>query len=317
MKCARCSAEIPVQSQFCLRCGTPVRAAAPPPTGPALAAPAAAFPAPQRDNRLLVGVIVALLAAVAAMAGFLIHGALTQKPSSTGGGQLVQAPGTGGAGSLVQAPSPALPGAPVQAPADSNPNKVMQQPAAQVNVADIDDYLRFVKRIEATKQQMAHDLDARLTRMAVNTTVGGIKEGLRGTNDPSPAGDPSMSNITPEGTRSLSKDIEAQFNRLTSEFVQRVPPPNCVTLRDRYYKHLGLLQGRLVKLAGVFDEIQTDPSAALERVKRMQGQSGDIDDSADSADRALGEICRQYKLEKEFEIKGDKSPNSVEGFGGP
>jgi hypothetical protein len=302
MKCARCSAEIPAQSQFCLRCGTPIQRSGPPTgVGPA----AAAYPAARQNNKPLIATAAILLLAILGIAGYMLRN------------RLVQAPGNSSTGALVQAPGDLRAGAPVQAPADSNPNKVVQAPvptAPAVNTAEINDYLQFLKGIEQRKQQMAHDLDARLSSMALKTVTGTLQEGLRGTEDPNPGGDPNVKNITPAGTADIAKQIDEEFNRLTYDFQQKLPPPSCVELRNRYYTHLGNLAASLTKMAGIFAEIQTSPNDAYAKVKQMQGQSGNIDDSADSAERALAAVCKKYQLEKDFEIKGDKSPSEALGL---
>ena len=79
MKCARCSAEVPRQSQFCLRCGTPINAAnnyAPPASPQGYMAPSA--PA---NNRSMLAVIGALVVAVLAMAAWMVKSSLAQKPA--------------------------------------------------------------------------------------------------------------------------------------------------------------------------------------------------------------------------------------------
>lgn len=295
MKCARCSAEIPAQSQFCLRCGTPIHMPVQP-----IAAPAA-FPAPKSNNRPLIATVVVLLLAVLGLAGFLVRGALTQQTAKPSDGKLVQAPGEGGAGALVQAPGNSRPGAPVQAPADSNPNKVAQAPAPVINTADIDDYLRFVRRIEEQKMALTkQELAAALTSQAQQLG----KQAEAATDD-------QKSKEYLPGVARESGGIEQQWDRLSRTFAARVPPPSCVSLRDAYYAYLGKVQSMFVKYHNALAEAQSDPSKAIAALTAMQGSaSSDADNAARAADDALYDICRKYNLRKEFDIKTDPSSST-------
>ena len=103
MKCARCSDEIPSQSQFCLRCGAPVKGAA---TTSGRAAGSAAVPlaAPRPNNRTpyVIGALLVLLAAGAGLLAF--RSQMTQKPGKASSGTMVQAPGASNGSGLLQSP---------------------------------------------------------------------------------------------------------------------------------------------------------------------------------------------------------------------
>ncbi len=138
MKCARCSAEVPRQSQFCLRCGTPINAAAnyAPPV-----AQHAPMPLPTNNQRPLYAIIGLLAVAVLAMVGWMVKSSLAQKPGETKGSSLVQAPAQTSPGPLVQAPGETTAQTPIIAPPT--------QPTQKPDYSDIDDYLRFVRQVEA------------------------------------------------------------------------------------------------------------------------------------------------------------------------
>ena len=295
MKCARCSAELPAQSQFCLRCGTPVSRTAPPLNG---LPSAAALPATRHGNRPLVATVTLVILALLVLAGFIVRGALTQQAARSSNGQLVQAPGEGGAGALVQAPGNSRPGAPVQAPADSNPNKVVQVPATAINTSDIDDYLRFVKRIEEQKLALTkQELAAALTSSA--SQLGKQAEA---------ATDDQKSKDYLPSVANESAGIEREWDNVSKAFASRVPPANCVALRDAYYAYLGKVEGMFVKYHRALADAQTDPSKAIAALTAMQGSaSADADRAARDADDALYEICKKYNLHKEFDIKTDPS----------
>lgn len=295
MKCARCSAEIPAQSQFCLRCGTPIHA-----TGlPAHAAPAAAvFPAPRQTNKPLIAAVTVLLLAILGVAAFFVNSALTQKAANRSNGQLVQAPGEGGAGALVQAPGNSHPSAPVQAPADSDPNRIVQAPKLTINTADIDDYLRFVKRCEDQKMVLIkQELAA-----ALASSAGQLAKQAEAATD-----DQKSKDYLP-GVAKESTGFEADWNNLTKVFTGRTPPQSCIQLHDAYYAHLGKIQGQFAAYHSALATAQSDPNKALQALTAMQGTASvEADKSARSADDELYDICKKYNLRKEYDIKTDPS----------
>ena len=295
MKCARCSAEIPAQSQFCLRCGTPLHATAMPMnTAPV----ASASPAPPRTNKPLIAAITVLVLAILGVAAFFVRSALTQKAANPNSGQLVQAPGEGGAGALVQAPGDSHAGAPVQAPADSNPNRVVQKPAPVINTAEIDDYLRFVKGIEEqkiglVKQELAAALASQAGQLAKQAEA---------------ATDDQKSKDYLPGVAKENSGFAGDWDRLTRAFNGRVPPQSCIQLHDAYYSHLGKIQGQFAAYQNALATAQSDPNKALQALTAMQGTASvEADKSARAADDELYDICRKYNLRKEFDIKTDPS----------
>jgi len=294
MKCARCSAEIPAQSQFCLRCGTPLQTT----ILPTHAAPvSAAFPAPSQSNKGLITAVVVLVVAVLGLGAFLLKGMLAQQPAKSGSGQLVQAPGAPGPGMLVQAPGETH-AAPVQAPADANPNKTIQQPAPVVNTAEIDDYLKFVRGIEERKMALTkQELSAALV-----SSAGQLGKQADAAND-----DEKSKQYLP-GVAKESAGIEGEWDNLSRTFAARQPPQSCIGLRDAYYAYLGKVQGMFVKYHSALAEAQSDPSKAISALTAMQGTaSAEADAAARAADDALYDICKKYNLRKEFEIKTDPS----------
>ena len=147
MKCSRCSAEIPLQSQFCLRCGTAISNTAANPSGyiPQISMSA---PTSNRNMIIVIGVLCALLLG---LGGYVVMG--MQKASSNKNAGMVQSPGTGGAPGLVQAPAQSAPSGMMQAPADIPPAKIVQEPSAP-SPTEIIDYLQFLKQIETSKQAL-------------------------------------------------------------------------------------------------------------------------------------------------------------------
>lgn len=297
MKCTRCSAEIPAQSQFCLRCGLPLRPGA---GASAAGPPAAAIPQPAQNNRALVIVSGILALALIALLAFVGYGYLTQKPSNAGGGQLVQAPGAPGAGTLVQAPANPGSGASIQAPAEPTKSP-LTAPAQKVNTSEIDDYLRFVKGCEDQKMT--------ITRKQLADTLANYA-GQLGKQAEAATDDQKSKDYLPSVSRD-SAQYDKQWDDLVKYFNTRTPPSSCVELHDKYYAYLGKTEGMFVKLSSALAEAQSDPNKALQSLTGMQGAaSAEADAAARSADDALYDICKKYGLRKEFDIKTDPSSSS-------
>jgi hypothetical protein len=248
-----------------------------------------AFPAPRQSNKALIAAIVVLLLALLGAVGFMLRN------------RLVQAPGDSRTGALVQAPGELRGGAPVQAPADSNPNKIVQVPAPVINTAAIDDYLRFVKRIE--EQKMA--LTKQELASALASQAGSLAKQAEAATD-----DQKSKEYLPTMAHE-SAATEPAWDNLTKTFAARVPPPECVSLRDAYYAYLGKVEAQFVKLHSAYAEAQSDPGKALNTLTSMQGTASvEADNAARAADDALDDICRKYSLRKEFKIETDPSAST-------
>jgi len=282
MKCARCSAEVPSHSQFCLRCGTPTNAAA------AYHAPAPSYAAPvPANNRPLIATVGVLALAVVIMAAFMVQSALTQKPGKVSTPSLVQAPATSAPGPLIQAPGDTKPATPVLAP-----------PApAEPDYSAINDYLKFVRQVEVTKQGLIH----RELASALSQYGNMMAEQVKAATD-----DEASKDFLPNINKN-PQNFSAEWNRLSQIFVQRVPPQGCVKLRDLYYSHLGSIQGMFNKIHDATASANNGQSSdALGALTSMMGTaSSQADQTAAAADDELADICRACKLEKTFKVATD------------
>ena len=298
MKCSRCSAEIPAQSQFCLRCGTPVRGNVPAMAGPVRPSAPIAQMAPPKSSRNPMLAIVALLVLAVLGLGAMV---LIQKAGRSDPGKLVAAPANAGNGGLVQKPAEATSGATVQAPAETKPNAIVPQPDnAQPFPADIDDYLKFVKRIERQKQALigTETGDALLMMTQAKALSATIEE-----KDYTDA----FKNM-----KSTMQKNSQDWNALTQEFNNRQPPPACVDLRNKFLNQLGKIQAALYAVNDAISQVQTNPSNVLHDLTQMQGKtSADVDSSIEAADSALADVCDKYRLKKDFEIRGDSGSNGL------
>ncbi len=158
MKCARCTADLPAQSRFCLQCGTPVPTGVPqvskPEAAPAFSTPASAS-ARSGANRGLKTAVACLAAAVIVLALIASKG-LFHSPGSSHKGSLVNAPGESNGNGLLQSPGVSNNAPLLQSPGTSQaPPSLTQNPdQGPPRAADVEDYLRFVKEVEARKQKM-------------------------------------------------------------------------------------------------------------------------------------------------------------------
>jgi hypothetical protein len=298
MKCARCSAEIPRQSQFCLRCGNPVSAAYNP--APGATSMPASVPPPTANRNLMIVIAVLVLALVGVL-GAVVGGKLLQKPGQTDTGQLVQAPGAAGQGTLVQAPAASNPAPIVQAPGDTQPPTIVQSPSQPtVNTTDIDDYLKFVRQIETLKQKLIHDELGNALEMM--TQAKGLSASI----------DEDQYNSTFQGLGKDTNKIADDWNQLTAKFRDRQPPEACADLRNKYLDQLAKIQAQIVEVNTALNKVQSDPSAALHTLTTMSGTaSAEADAAAQSADDALADVCKKYNLSKDFSVRTDSGSASL------
>lgn len=289
MKCARCSAEVPSQSQFCLRCGTPIHRPGVQPGGLAATAPMAAPQASTNRTALITIILLALLAA--GLGVMVVRGQLTQKAGQSDNGKLVMAPGAGNNSRMVQAPG------------ESEGSKVVQTPGETApNPSDVEDYLAFLKKIEAKKQTMIRKQTGDALVMLTKAQMLGAT-------------------IDEDQYKSTFEDMNKQmnysaddWNALTAEFQQRTPPPSCQDLHDKYYDQLGKVQGAITAVNDALVNVHTNPSAAVHALTDMQGKtSQEVDKSISDADDALADVCNKYHLKKDFDIRGDSASSSMFG----
>ena len=286
MKCARCSAEVPRQSQFCLRCGTPINAAAN--YAPPIAQQVPIAPAPS-NQRPLYAVIGVLVLAVLALAGWMVKSSLAQKPGETRTTSMIQAPAVTAPLPLIQAPGETNPQTPIIAPPT--------QSAQKADYSYIDDYLRFVRQVERTKSSLIH----RQLAETLSQYAGMMAKQVEAATD-----DEKSAEFLPNINRNPA-NLSGEWNKLTQVFLARRPPQECVELHDKYYDHLGKIQGMFNKVHDAVSQANNGQSGdALNALTAMMGTaSSEADESARSADDALDDICRQYKLEKTFKIQTD------------
>jgi hypothetical protein len=222
-------------------------------------------------------------------------------------GGLLQAPGQGTAGGLVQAPGEAKGGGLVQAPGQAPSGKAIQAPGE--NPADVDDYLKFLKRIEASKQRLirAQLGDALAMLPMAQMMRAEIEE--------------SRLNQSIESFDKKFSRMAEDWNALTGEFQKRVPPESCRDLHSKYYVQLSKMQQYVLEtqeslnmaLKSITESMQGSggggiPQDQLSKLSDLKGKAGpEMDEAIRKADDSLADVCDRYKLRKEFDIRGDSS----------
>ncbi len=253
-------------------------------------------PAGAKRNPMMAVIAVLVLAVLGLGAMVLI-----QKAGKNDPGKLVAAPTNLGNGSLVQRPTEAGAGATVSAPADAKPNAIIPQPdTAQAFPADIDDYLKFVKRIERQKQGLigTQTGDALLMMTQAKGLSASIEE-------------KDYTDAFKNMKTTMQKN-SGDWNALTQEFNNRQPPPACVDLRNKYLNQLGKIQAAIFAVNDAISQVQTNPSNVLHDLTAMQGKtSAEVDASIEAADSSLADVCDKYRLKKDFEIRGDSGSNGL------
>jgi hypothetical protein len=291
MKCARCFAEVPAKSPVCLRCHTPVLVS---PNSRTLPPNSQPFGPTRADNRPLWIITILLCLAVVGMILSFALGRMTQKPAQDGNGPLVQAPGQANPGGLVQAPGDVRPTAPIQAPQGVQPTQPPVAPAGNANPAEIDDYLKFLKEVEARKQRLISK------QMADELMMLNQAKGLSATIDEN-----DYNNTFKNTNENMTRNAQ-EWDQLSTFFNSRQPPAACVDLRNKYFDHLGKIQAAIFEVNSLMSQVQSNPSEALHKLTAMQGKTSiEVDSAIQAADDALYDVCKKYNLRKEFEIKGD------------
>ncbi len=305
MKCTKCQADLPPQSRFCLKCGTPVQPAAaqPAPRAEAPAQPAGfAKPASSGLSKSTKAVIGMLCLAVAALGAVVVRSGLLHSAANTKNGTLVNAPGSSGNGSLVQMPGDSKNAPLVQAPGTSQaPPDLIQKPDDQQSPEDVLDYLRFLKEVEQRKMSLIKDF---MATALMQSAMEKSQEAAAASSDE------ASKNFLP----SMNKGFEqypARWDQLAKYFLTRQPPASCAILQKKYYEHLGKVESMFLQVHNALAQANTDPGKALSALTEMQGKaSAEADDTARQADDALGDVCDKYRIRKEFDIKTDSGSGS-------
>jgi len=292
MLCKNCSAKLPKEARFCLRCGfavdvsatpsAPQRATAPLPQS--AAPPFAPYKSSPIPNK---GVAIAVLLVVAVVAS----GMYWQTS------RLTRASGQGVLGNLVNAPGQSKGVGMVAAPGETPKNEMVQAPGeGKERPIAIEDYLKFLKEIENSKQRLIRSQTGEALKMMT------MAQTLKAT-------------IETEEYNSTFKDLNntmnfqaEDWNKLTSQFQTRTPPAACQELHDKYYDHLGKMQTMMMQVNDAMNAVSSNPQDALKRLTQLQGKASiEMDEAIRKADESLEDVCSKAGIRKDFDIRGDAS----------
>ena len=287
MKCPQCSTNLAGNARFCPQCGQAVNATMQQPVQSFVpsSTPFVAAQATKSTNKGFLIATVLVVVCAGAFAFGKLRGSVLQASGQNGSGNLVQAPGMVKGGDLVAAPAKTTGGNLTQ-----SPKPLEQRPV------EVEDYLKFLKRIEASKQYLIREQTG--NALGLMTQV----QALRGS-------------IEEDTFNETFKDMNNQmnfnadgWNRLTTEFQTRTPPESCRDLHAKYYDQVGQIQSKIMMVNDAINMVTSNPQDALSRLSQLQGKASvEVDEAIRKADDALAEVCDRFNLRKDFDIRGDSS----------
>jgi len=295
MQCPRCGNVIGAGAAFCPNCGLFLAA---PSAANGGAAPVA-IPA-QRSNGTLWAILGTLLVVVALVFGLKAAGIL-QFGARIPDGRTLSAQGSGPVDTLGLRGTP--PPTSLQQPHQNGPGMP----------DDVRRYLHHVERIEKAKNELESRMIAELQ---IFKTKLGTFEGAEGllNHDQDLGGDGKR---VDQETHDTFGDVKGRWEKIVTDFKSVDPPPQCVQLRDNYYRALSEVPGLAGDVADIMNLVQTDPASALQKAQGMQNKSSEfIDKYFGKADDDLGQICSIYNTSKWFDIKKDVGGGSLSLGGG-
>lgn len=293
MICKNCSAKLPNDARFCLKCGfaIPLQPSQPVAARPApsLSTASAAPPfAPYKSEPLpkkwiAVGLLLLVLGVAGAM--YWKSSRVTGAAGNSVLGNLVNAPGSGRGVDMVQAPGEAPKNEMVQAPGQGKERPI-----------EIEDYLKFLKEIENTKQRLIRSQTGEALKMLTRAQT------LRATIEE------ETYNDTFKGINNTMNYQAEDWNKLTTQFQSKAPPAACQELHDKYYDHLGKLQTIIMQVNDAMNAVNKNPQEALGKLTQLQGKASiDMDEAIRKADDSLSDVCSKAGIRKDFDVRGDAS----------
>lgn len=237
-KCTGCGNEVAGNARFCPLCGT--QAIAPPnasgatlrpPTGPnSNAMPTSSYNAqPSYESGGGKGKVYA--AAAAGGVVVLIAAIVFAKMSGLLGAHQTEVPRTAvlNAPAAQAVPAPVMNAPKVEAPKPSAP--VLQPPVAQGNPMpeDVIEYLRWLKRFEAARQQLKARSESQMVLLMGNMIKAPLEELMK---EPDQQKN-TISPISKEDFQTLSK-VSQEWNQAAQIFQAKSPPNACAPLAGSY-----------------------------------------------------------------------------------
>jgi hypothetical protein len=303
MKCAKCTAEVPGQAQFCMKCGTPVSAGRPNSTVTMSRPLATASPTSRPKTGLILGVIAAV-AVVVLTAYFGVRNMTNRNGTAIGNGRLTEGIGRPlNGGGLVDRDGKIHDTGPL-----TDRNAVATPgPADPVEIID---YLKHLREIERQRVALAKAQLAQLLTLSADIQGKTLVHEMG--DHPEEGHQKDYNNFQEKLSQWSSQweDLSRKFNGYPKPV-----PQSCITLRDRYLDALGKTSAAMSTVGSSFAKAMgSDPGGAIDALTKMQGDRS-IDDSCDKADAELATVCDKYHLHKDFDIKADGGASNPFGVG--
>lgn len=306
MKCIKCASEIPVHSQFCMRCGTSVGV---PSGATGVSAARVTMAAPQAKSKAplaAAATVLVLLLAVGLIYGLKMLNPTNKTDKQTNGSRVTDTQGITPTGGPLLDKTGRVSGRP---PTDKSVvgNQSMPQPT------DIIDYLKFLKEIEKQRVLLSKKQLGQLLASSGKMTLLGAGSAIE-------SGEPEKeARQTVTDFQKMVGEWEGAWNSLSAQFMQKAPPQSCQQLQTKYYDVLGKTSGSIAKAGNAFNKAMSgDPTSALDTLTGMQGSgagsaSKSVAEACTTADEELGKVCDQYRIHKDFAIQDEGGGSSLLG----
>ena len=246
--------------------------------------------APPNRITLLLGIIAALLGIQVLLGVFFVVKLNAPRPAPR---------------AAVQSPMPppfvpVQPATPVRstqwiAPPSMPVTPISPVTPVQNDYADVADYIKFVRQVEATKQNL-------IQQQLRNTQQQQAEMAARARNNTANAeeDDAAMQQATQRSNAALE-----DWNKLVQVFDARMPPAPCTDLHSRYIQSLSAIRDTYSEISRALNMANNGQSGdALNVLKRMQNADSQTNALAREADDALARLCAKYGIEKTFRVTG-------------
>lgn len=177
--------------------------------------------------------------------------------------------------------------------------------------ADVEDWLKHLEKCEAQKVQISGDQYAEALKFEQEAQALGAGMGMMDPYDQASSDDGQAPGSYAKGK---VLDFRPQWEQLITFFNSYPPPPECKPIADDFNRALQEIPGMMGDIAEVLNTADTDPTGALQKIKKVQNSSyGDIDRYFLRCDQKVGAICDKYNKKKWFNVKGDVTAGGALG----
>ena len=255
---------MPSQSQFCMKCGTPVGIAAGAAGTSAARVTMAAPSAKSKAPFAAAATVGVLLLAVGLIYGLKMLNPTNKTDKQTNGSRVTDTQGVTPTGGPLLDKTGRVSGRP---PTDKS---VVQQ-AGMPQPTDIIDYLKFLKEIEKQRVTLSKRQLGQLLAMSPKMMIPGAESAID-SGEPEKAARQTFTDF-----QKMVSGWQTDWNSLSAQFMKKAPPQSCQQLQAKYYDVLGNTSGSIAKAGNAFSKAMGgDASSALETLTGMQGSGAEI-----------------------------------------